>query len=188
MLTLVVSGILLLVAQACSPGPDETRPSGRVGVAYEVLLACADSIDQIDDLPTNYETLGGAIALPTSSTTDSALQTSDFGGADPAARLFAKTGLLIRSGDVDVEIRVPAEFHDRVAMGWGGSARTHTHRLVVPPCQSESEWLVFAGGFWVAEPECITMEVDNGSTVETFTVGIGAPCPGQQPPPYPSDT
>lgn len=179
--------MLLLVVQACSPGPDASRPSGRVGVAYEVLLRCADSIDQIDEVPASYEILGGVMALPTSNAAGSALQTTDFGGPDPAARLFAKTGLLIRSGSGELEIRVPAEFHDRVAIRWG-NPRTDTHRLVVPSCQSDTEWLAFAGGISVADPECITLEVDNGSTVEAFSMGIGEACPGQEPPSYPSDT
>jgi hypothetical protein len=60
----------------------------------------------------------GVVALPTSDNMKAALQTRVSGEADPAARLFAKTGLVIRV-DAAMELIVPGEVADRLSIGWG---------------------------------------------------------------------
>jgi hypothetical protein len=176
--------LVILIAVGCSAADD--GPSGRVGVADEARLRCADAIDFVSGVPDGYGIVGEVAALPTSASSKSALQTSDHGGSDPASRLFAKTGLLVRPGH-QFDLGVPEGFQDRVAIGWGNSGAT-AHRLIVPPCESDQNWLVFAGGISVADPECISLEVTTESDRETFKVGVGVACPGQNPPVGPSDT
>lgn len=165
----------------------EARSPPREGVAPEVLLRCGDAIDRVDDLPGGYQELAGVAALPTGEGAAHALQTTDFGGPDPAARLFAKTGLAVRPGR-ELDLVVPPEYQDRVAVGWG-SPGSPTHRLRVPPCEGDgAAWLVFAGGISVADPECIELDLVHGTAKQRFTMGVGAPCPGQQPPAGASDS
>jgi hypothetical protein len=167
---------MIATIAGCS-GNDESRPSGRVGVAYAVVLRCDDVIDRVDVPPTEYGIIAEVMALPTGDTATSPLQVTDMRGPDPASRFFAKTGLLIWPHR-EFALVVPDEYHDRVAIGWGPA---NTHRLIVPPCPSDQdEWLVFAGGITVRNPECIELEADDGSGTHRFTVGVGAPCPGQE--------
>ncbi|MFQ5968670.1 MAG: hypothetical protein ACE5MI_13875 [Acidimicrobiia bacterium] len=170
---------LIATLAGCS-GTDESRPPGRVGVAYEVVLRCEDVIDRVADPPAEYGIVAGVMALPTGDAAPHPLQANDTRGPDPASRFFAKTGLLIWPKR-EFAVVVPEDYHDRVAIGWG-SPGTDTHRLIVPPCPSDDdEWLVFAGGISIANPECIELEVDDGTATERFTVAVGEPCPGQQP-------
>ena len=76
------------------------------------------------------------------------------------------------------ELRVADRFHDRVALDYGRSGPSL--RTTFGPCPSETEWLLFTGYVWVADPECITLEVVlPDSTVEARELGLGAPCPGE---------
>src|SRR5262245_45530670 len=64
-------------------------------------LHCGDAIDVMAEAPTNMTVFLGAVALPTGRV----LQTRTSGESDPAARLFAKQGLVVRVGAV-VDLRV----------------------------------------------------------------------------------
>lgn len=175
----VALALTLVVITGCAGG-DDSRPPGRVGVAYEVVLRCEDVIDRIAEPPAEYRDVAGVMALPTGDAAPHPIQVNDTRGPDPASRYFAKTGLLVWP-QREFAVVVPEAYHDRVAIGWGNPG-TETHRLLVPPCPAEQdEWLVFAGGISVANPECIELEVVSGTTTERFTVGVGEPCPGQEP-------
>ncbi len=184
---LPVAWAFTLLLSACVTVDGGTTPSGRVGVAYHADLQCDDAIGQVAEVPGGYEVLDGVVGLPTAASAKAALQTSETGGQDAASRLFAKVGLMVRTGEEPFELVVPPEFLDRVALTWGGQG-VDTHRLSVPSCEGPSRWLVFAGGVRVADPECVTLELVRGETIEEFTMGVGAPCPGQSSPPYPSST
>jgi hypothetical protein len=177
----VLSVVVALGVVSCSD-----QPSGRIGVAYDLTLRCDDAIEYVEAVPKEYGIIGDAAALPTAQSASLALQTSEHGSWDRASRLFAKSGLLVRV-DRPFELVVPEAFHDRVALAWGNSGAL-THRLMVPACPAEAGWLAFAGGIAVADPECITLEVVTESGVETFKMGVGEACPGQDSAPYPSDT
>ncbi len=115
----------------------------------------------------------------TTETSDTALQTSVSGDADPTRRLFAKSGLLLRTGE-------HAELSSEDAwLAWGSNAVDR--RLDAGPCQGEPGWLAFAGGYLVSDPGCVAVTVTVDGEDFPYTVGVGAPCPGQQPPPAPSD-
>ena len=74
------------------------------------------------------------------------------------------------------ELRVADRFHDRVALDYGRAGPSL--RTTFGLCPSETEWLLFTGYVWVADPECITLEVVlPDSTVEARELGLGAPCP-----------
>lgn len=117
---------------------------------------------------------------------------SGSGGSDPAAMRFAKEGLLIRRG-ASFDLVVPADWRGRVSIGWGSSAKGSSH-LRVPGCrptgaikqphyQATDDWIANAGGYWVAEPSCVSLVVKAGQAEQTVRIGVGASCPGQAPPP-----
>ena len=161
-------------------------------------LGCSGGIGEETVLPERYADVLGVVALPTAASSDMALQTSD-SGDDPATRLFAKVGLLVRP-NASVELRIADEWSGRAALGWGGPG-VPSDRFLVEPCPPRGtttsvgsvdtvdtdRWIAHAGGFWVAEPGCISVVVESAGEAETIEVGVGAPCPGQQGPPEPSD-
>lgn len=168
---LLASGLVVVVALGCTQGA-----GSPVDVAEEVVLACGDAIDRTSALPEAYAEIAGVAALPAADRS-APLQVS--ASPDPVLPFFAKTGLLVRPSAAFL-IVVPEEYRDRAAIGWG-NAGTETHRLVVPGCPSElDDWLVFAGGFAVTAEACIELEVLAGSESERVSIGVGAPCPGQE--------
>ena len=136
-------------------------------------LICADRIEQAQ--PTaDMQVVAGAVALP--SLRRPALGAAPTGESG-ATTLFAKDGLLIRAA---TKATITVKDPDHVSIGWGKPGPV-TKRLVIPACGS-SGWLAFAGGYYVDRPRCISLEVTSGTTRETVQVGVGTPCPGQQPP------
>jgi hypothetical protein len=200
--------VLLLVA--CSP-PSAAPPNGPAsratpssgsatrepGAAPSATLTCSDAIGS-DLPPRDLAVVLGVVALPTSEASRFALQTALSGERDPAARLFAKQGLLIRTG-VSFEIVVPDEVASRFAIGWGSPAR-RTRDLVVGGCpsgscaadhgsaicDSSSAWLAYPGGYWVQQVGCLPLLVRAAGREQRALIGVGAPCPGQRLPPAPT--
>ena len=193
---------LLLTVQSCGYAEDSSQPSGRVGIAYQVPLHCDNAITQwsppgpdLNTVDPDFEIVGGVAALQTSQSSQYALPTnpsfhnkpdSEFrynpSSEDPTLQTGTR-GLLLVRRESSFTLRVPEDFHDRVAFEWGSSG-VPAHRLEVDSCESETEWLFYFGSVFVSEPECITLEVVlPDSTIEPFQMGIGKPCPGQLPPP-----
>ena len=195
MLTL---GLVAFGIAACSDGPPAPR-SGTAGSTSAPVpttatatqptagdaadLDCEDPVAVDAAVPASYEELAGAVALPTSRSSAQALGTS------PSAEglvLFAKTGLLIRSGAAFTISPAP-EWRGRAAMWWGN---TGGQRIAASfrggPCAG-SGWLAFPGGFYATEPGCIPFDVTVGGTAVRVEVGVGAACPGQRSPDAPGD-
>ena len=162
--------------RATTSPPPTTVPLG---------LRCADAIGT---RPAPYPGLSvvlGVVALPTGR----ALQTGRTG--EPGdRRLFAKTGLLVRSGAAPFELIVPPSWVGHLAIGWGNPP-TLTGDLRVSGCRSSTPnqpWVAFAGGYWVGVPACVPLTIKRGSNSRTVHIGVGTACPGQLPPPQPTDT
>jgi len=168
-----LAACLVLAAGSCSG--DSGDPSGS-------RLDCADPIDTLDAPPADYAVFGDAVAMLTSDTYDTALQTSRSGDEDASRRLFAKTGLLVRNG-AKAELSSEQAWFD-----WGNTGTTEPTRTLETACEGEGEWIVFPGGCLVADPACVSVTVRVEGVELQYTMGVGAPCPGQQPPPSPSET
>jgi len=155
------------------------------GVALPVvapwsLLRCADSTASFEQPPADGQILFNLVALPTSK----ALQANRSGDLESAGHLFAKAGLYIASG-ASFSLIVPADWVGRLTIGWGSPGQRTTH-LYVRDCTasgSQKHWLAFAGGFWIGRPACVPLLVKTASQEQTVQIGLGAPCPGQAPPP-----
>lgn len=147
-------------------------------------LDCRSAIGHGVELPPSYEAIGDAVALPTAASSATALQTSERGGS--GFRLFAKTGLLVRSGTRSRIVVSPAG-RERVGVLWSNTGDGRIASVLeVGPCEG-SGWLTYPGGFYVDRAACVSVDIQAGGEVRRVQVGVGAPCPGQEPPPAPSD-
>ncbi len=178
---------------ATIPGATVPRASSTtVAEASEIVavLDCTAPIGTADPLPPGqFEPIADAVALQTSATNTSALQTGATGDPDPQRRLFAKTALFLRGGERS-EIVVPPEWRGRARVWWGNTGGgLPADRFVAGPCDTDHDgWIVFPGGITVAAPACIDLTVEHAGTDTRVSMGVGAPCAGQRPPDQPSDT
>lgn len=174
-------------SSAPAPGPSGEASPSPVRVQASAALKCDDYLDTATP-DRSYQIVLGVVALPASSTSP-ALQTARTGDAG-STRLYAKTGLLIRAG-ATFQLSVPVRVAGRFAIGWGNPA-VPTHGLLVagcrPPGGEHGQWLAYAGGYFVHHVMCALLRVAAAGRTRQVRIGIGAPCPGQRPPPQPSET
>lgn len=164
-----------------------TASSPRPAIAGSSTVRCGSYIDRQAPAP-DLEVVLGSVALPTAPKA-SALQTAPSGEPQPALRLYAKTGLAVRSG-ARIEIEVPAGMRNRLAIGWGGAPSTPSWliRIRCPPVAGRPVWYAYAGGYWLPRTGCLSLIVRVNGREQRVHVGLGTPCPGQQPPQGPSST
>ena len=168
-------------APAASSGTTTPRGSAEAGSA---MLKCTNYSDA-QPPPTDFQIVLGVVALPTRPKA-AALQTSA-SGLDSSLRLFAKTGLVIKAG-ARFELIAPDQPAGRLAIGWGPNS-TPSRRVIVANCPDSRHtgWLDYPGGYWVSAPACVPLIVRAGGRDQLVHIGLGTPCPGQQPPQGPSD-
>lgn len=182
----LVIGALVLTVAACSPSATTVSPTPSDTMA---VLHCEDVIASAASPPSESSIILNGVALPTGR----ALQANPAGASDPHATLFAKDGLFIRRG-ASFDLLVPEQWKGRLAVGWGSLGKPTTH-LRVPGCRPtqrmpsssrwvlSDEWLIYPGGYSVTQAACVSVLVRAGQTEQTVRIGVGAPCPGQSPPP-----
>jgi hypothetical protein len=182
----LVTSLIVVAVSACVS--DTIRASSNPSDVVTVLQ-CQDLVGSEAELPSGYAIVLDRVALPTGR----ALQVDRSGQSDSAARLFAKDALRIRRG-LSFDLVVPDTWRGRLSVHWGFStanAKRISH-LRIPGCRptgpinqirEQDEWLVYAGGYWVRDPACVSLLVRAGQTEQTIQIGVGAPCPGQAPPP-----
>lgn len=163
--------------------PTENAPRTAPPVSNREILDCRSSIDRRANVVEDYEVILGVVALPTSAASRNALQTTDNGGADPQTRLSTKNGLLVRGGAL-FELIVPQESRNDFSLSW--PTTKPTWRLEVECPSTPGGWLAFAGGFRARHVGCYPLIVRTKHREQRVQLGIGAPCPGQDPPPPPS--
>ncbi|BCJ40562.1 hypothetical protein Aiant_12190 [Actinoplanes ianthinogenes] len=157
--------VLLLAACSASPVP-ASSPSATISAGPR--LDCAAPIETLDVPPAGYVALLDAVALASG-----ALQANDAG---EGKLLFAKTGLLVRSGRA-AELIVPAA---RAEVEWGNTGHHgRTSHLIIPSCPKSGagDWQVYPGGYYVTKPQCLPVEVHAGGRIATVRVQVGTSCP-----------
>ena len=183
----VVVALVLMACTSTAPNAktvdttDGTESAGNAypPVAASATLNCGEKIFSLDAPQGEEEVVGQGIALQTSQSTAQAFQTIRTHDSNPALRLFAKTGLNVRSG-VASELIVPDRWVGHLAFIWGSTPPAS--RLVIGPCSSSSNWTVFAGGYLASEIGCFDFIVRTNNVDRTVSVGVGSPCPGQTAP------
>lgn len=164
-------------APTASPGTDlSASPSLDVSARQE---PCTVSVDVIKEPPAAYRLVGEDVAVPARPV----LQAEESGQSDPAARLFAKWGLVVRGGAV-VDLRVASGWEDRARLGWGSSVvpAVSAHVRACAPVDDQPRWLAFVGGTWVARPTCLPLTIRSRGQTAQVQLGIGVPCDGTDPP------
>ena len=140
-------------------------------------LDCTDPIDHLTTPPAGYEIVDDAVALATSRTSVP-LQAESAGLSDLPGWQFAKTGLIVRTGE-ETMIRVSDAWKGRLLVWWGNTGADElTETFVVGPCDGPPGWIVFPGGYWLAEPGCAALEISHNGFRQSVTVGLEADCPG----------
>jgi len=193
---LVATAALCVITGGCTGHADTAAPTGPAphsavpspdpsAVPAVVDLPCGDTIDTVAGRQRGHQTVLGIVQLPTAAA-GPALQAARQDGAPP--RYFANAGLVIRS-DTPAELLVVGPDDLDGALGWGNPAR-FGRSVRIGACAGSSGsggWLVYAGGFETTRPGCLTIEVRTGGRSERVKIGVGTACPGQDPPPQPSD-
>jgi hypothetical protein len=179
--------VVVVLAAGCSRDGQTLQSSAPTSNAEAPVVETTDlgCSGNHADLPVDMTVLFDSVALPTSDSYRAALQTSEQGqfAHDRAGRLFAKQGLYFKPGHA-FEVIVPDEFRDRMSIGWA----TRSWRVTVGDCVGvPTEWMALVGGYWVADPLCAELIVRSVDGEQRVKIGLGAPCPGQDPPPQPSD-
>jgi hypothetical protein len=172
--------------RSTSPVPPSasTPTSAAVPTLTTSTLRCSDVIGT-GPPASDAILVPGTAAFPNTHRT--ALQTGRTGETG-STRLFAKWGLYVRAG---AKFVITVGDPSNAAIGWGNPA-VPAQRFVVPGCAaaqgSSSGWLGFAGGYFVNKPGCTAFTVAYGDRTQTVRIGVGAPCPGERPPPAPTQT
>ncbi|MFG3641230.1 hypothetical protein ACGF3C_13290 [Micromonospora sp. NPDC047762] len=171
---------LVVALAACTPAGDSRRhatpPATGAGPSTDASgggSPCTTSVDTLPAPPAGYRLVGEDVAVPTAPV----MSAQDSGEADPAARLFAKWGLVVRAGTV-VDLRVAPAWQDRARLGWGGTG-TPAAAVTVHACAPEggqAQWMAFVGGTWVAQPACVPLIVTSNGQTDRVNLGIGVPC------------
>jgi hypothetical protein len=155
---------------ASMPGGVSELPSVAAGAGQ---VECRWSIRASPDPPGNYLVVVRDVAVPAAPV----LQANESGETDPAMRLFAKWGLVVRAG-APVDLQVESGWEDRARIGWGrpASPGVAVHVPACPGPSGQALWLSFAGGTWVAQPACVPLIVRSRGQEALVRLGIGVPC------------
>jgi hypothetical protein len=185
---LVIAAVIAMLLAGCTSGTVRSstgKPSPTTRSTAGSVLDCrlASGVDGVAPLPVVL----GVVALPISPRY-AALGTALSGDGNGPLRLFAKTGLFFRPG-AKFELIVPARFASRLRIGWGAPG-TPSQIVEVSNCANPGGggWLAIPGGYWIDHPACVPIIVRAGGKQQQVHVGVGKACPGQRPPPEPSQS
>jgi hypothetical protein len=185
----VVAVVLLAVAGSSHPaphpqgsGPASSSGPPRPSRQHGWRLPCDQTVGTQAPERTMHIVLG-AVGLPGRPGESRALQAGRDG-----ARLFAKSGLWVRSG-ARFQLIVPTALRDRLTMTWGNAGEgNHGDVMIDPACRAGSaRWVNYIGGYWVRHPICATLIVASDGRRRRVRIGIGVGCPGQRPPAFPTE-
>jgi len=187
-------GALLLLIAACSgpssPAGTTPSPTGTSSPASSADSGTSLDCNPIGDTPPPADRLVvlGSVALPNPALAPALGTSRDPNPTSPVTTFFAKDGLGVAPG-IGWRIVVPPESAGHLRIGWGSPA---VPGLSVGPAvgcrgQTSTGWLWYPGGYWTDEPSCYAVVIEVGSQRQQVHVGVGAPCPGQQPPQGASD-
>lgn len=165
-IALTASGTIVVSLAACSSGTADKVPtsisdssgsaSNRSSSAIRgISLDCSDPIGSSSTVDGQVQAVLGTAGVQTKPT----MQASPTSGAPH--RLFAKNGLILRSGRA-ATLTIPKAWAKKVSIGWGTNALESTTTLQIRACPTppggEGPWLAYLGGFSLDEPACVPLE------------------------------
>jgi len=157
-------GTILLVGVSACGGEPAPRPS------LSSAPTCSESVGGQAAPTDGYRVVAGAVAVPT----DRVIGVASSGESAPAAGLFAKWGLLVRTG-ATAEVSVES---GPALIGWGNPAvpASSVRITACPEGTPPQPWTAFAGGTWLAAPACVPLVIRAGDEVAPARMRIGVPC------------
>ena len=190
--------VALMVGLALSCTGQAADPPEAQDQAPHRVLKCLGVIDAIEELVSGYTAYGsggGFVALPSGT-----LQLGRPGPGDSGYEDYrlAKFGLLVRRSRQAMLRIVSAP--DDAFLDYGQSEFGSAGALTVGPCDTHGplcepdsagntpgwpcgpdrgEWLVWAGGIWVAEPGCVKVLVSSEDEEIRVQLAVGASCDGE---------
>jgi hypothetical protein len=183
--------VCVILAAGCSASGAETTTKATTGSEIKTATGTHLDCNAIgDSLPTpDLVVVLDRIALP--SPRARAEQTArQQEPAPPLQTYFAKAGLGVKAGTT-WRLTVASKDENHLRIGWGSPVEEPSI-TVLPPTgcipASRTGWLWYPGGYWTDRPGCYTVVVHASGRSQEVPVGVGAPCPGQEPPPEPSDS
>ncbi|WCN83660.1 hypothetical protein [Micromonospora sp. LH3U1] len=170
----------MAVLTACTPASESHQPTTPPvdGAASSTPASgdgppCTTSVAAMPALPDGYRLVGEDVAVPD----HTVRPVEESGEAEPAARLFAKWGLVVRAGAV-VDLQVAPGWEDKARIGWGApstpAATTTLHACA--PDDGQAQWMAFVGGTWVARAACVPLIVRSNGGESRVNLGIGVTC------------
>lgn len=173
----MIALLLMAGTAGCGDGPGNLDPPPSVpstGVSTAgPVVGCADAIDREDDPGDSYREVAGVVAVPAS---DRVLEPVPQHPGDGPTRLFAKWGLLVRTG-ATVDLSLLPGWADRARLSWGDTDVEPATAVRVVACPDGAAWSVFAGGTWVAEADCVPIRITAPTGEDALVeLSIGAPC------------
>lgn len=192
----VLLAVSLLAVAGCtkdsSPG-DAQQPTvaGGTGTpatssptAGRSVLDCGAASGELPD--EGRTVVFDAVALPDPATTSALQAWRQSGTSRPLERFFAKDGLSFKVGS-EWSLTVSPEDLTHVRIGWGSPPTPGTVVRSPVGCRvpADAEWMWYPGGYWTDKPGCYSVVVQVGVQEQRVDVGIGEPCPGQEPPVIP---
>lgn len=164
---------------ACTNHAARTVPTGAPAASGVTSTPCQLGGDAGPSVPPGLTVVLGAVRLPvgmvlgTDSDDRSGRTSTRTGSAH--AKLFAKTGLVVRTGTaVDLAVAPSAAAHAWI--GWGNAATPATTQHV-DACPGPSTSLGWPGGYWVDAPMCLPLVVRAAGQETTVDIPVGVPCP-----------
>ena len=173
----IVVIVLALSSVACSDSSEADEGQSAIS------LDCANPIDILDAPPPGWTSVLDVIALPE----DQILQRGRFD--DQIGRWFSKFGLVIRA-DRTFTVSVAQASQANAVMSWNSGSGAPVASIDITSCSGvcqtdfqpncplgeSGEWVVYPGGVWTIEPDCIALEIAVDGQTATARLPIGVQC------------
>jgi hypothetical protein len=173
-LGVVVAATLAALACVATANDGDARAGiNEVAVAPRVTVDCTSAIASDTRPVSNARIVLRRAALPRKNLSPLVVYQPQVNAAYP---FRAKQGIQIRAGHSDVRMIVPARFRSVVALSWAGAPLAT--ELVFRGCSRgiDSQWLAFAGAFYLKHRACISLIVRVGSRRAVALFALGRPC------------
>jgi hypothetical protein len=187
---LLLGLLMLLSGIVATTGCDrsEATPGKRAALDGADLLPqlqCGNPIDILTELPPNYREIAGELGLPEANL----MRRTIHSNADAPGSMngFTKFGLIVRTNG-EFSLRVSRASEGKALLQWGDADTVGpVPALSVMDCSSscnasqpackgtkEGDWLVFPGGVWTSESQCLEIVIStrDGEHVAKLPIGI----------------
>jgi hypothetical protein len=154
--------------------------AGTAGASGQRLgvVTCADGVATVAKLGPHPTVIGGRLAGLTLRSPRSMAQIAPTG--DPVYAYFSKIAIIVRAGTAPFTIKLAPSWRARAGMEWDNtSGHVISDGVRVVPCAHGDDngvWVAYPGGFYVAGPVCLPIEITMGAQRTTRRIPLGVAC------------